>query len=315
MFDVNKCASAVAAAMVGTIHTGDDASRFAQRAIAEGHSTISDLIAADAVKQALAIRAEIDRVDPTINQGIYKSTAVGKSVPFEVEPLDDFNQLAEIKHDIDLSPTEKGPEVFIPLVPAPPAAEQVGITSTSTITASVSDVELDSEGLPWDGRIHSSSKAKLAKDNTWKLKRGLDVALVEQVKGELRQVMSIPKPAQNVAAPDARSTPMEMGMGPIVPSAPVQETQGLHPDSNPFSPSTVNKLVEQGNSVQIAAADTQPVGAYSDWKLADLMRGITAKKLDPVYVAEIVKQFGIPSVPALATRPEFIPAVAEALQL
>lgn len=46
--------------------------------------------------------------------------------------------------------------------------------------------ELDPDGQPWDERIHASSKARLAKGNTWKLKRGIDATLVEQVRVEHR---------------------------------------------------------------------------------------------------------------------------------
>jgi hypothetical protein len=46
-------------------------------------------------------------------------------------------------------------------------------------------VELDAEGIPWDGRIHVDSKNKV-KDGTWRLKRKLDEAYVESVKAELK---------------------------------------------------------------------------------------------------------------------------------
>ena len=54
--------------------------------------------------------------------------------------------------------------------------------------------DLDSEGLPWDSRIHSSSRGKIA-NGSWKLMRGVDPARVEQVKNELRGVMAVPAPA------------------------------------------------------------------------------------------------------------------------
>jgi hypothetical protein len=57
-----------------------------------------------------------------------------------------------------------------------------------------SGAELDSEGLPWDSRIHSSSRGKIA-NGSWKLMRGVDPARVEQVKNELRGVMAVPTPA------------------------------------------------------------------------------------------------------------------------
>lgn len=44
----------------------------------------------------------------------------------------------------------------------------------------VSDVTVDAAGLPWDARIHSGAKSKLANGN-WKLLRGVDPALVASV--------------------------------------------------------------------------------------------------------------------------------------
>jgi len=43
--------------------------------------------------------------------------------------------------------------------------------------------EVDSEGMPWDGRIHTSAHTKVA-NGTWKLARGVDKELVEAIKAE-----------------------------------------------------------------------------------------------------------------------------------
>lgn len=45
--------------------------------------------------------------------------------------------------------------------------------------------DLDSEGIPWDVRIHSSSKAK-NNNGSWKLKKNVDKSIVNSVKVELR---------------------------------------------------------------------------------------------------------------------------------
>ena len=77
------------------------------------------------------------------------------------------------------------------------------ITPPVTTPAHVSNVELDSEGIPWDIRIHSRGKTKLKKDNSWKLKKGVDVALVDSVKAELKNKM------QNIgSAPQVPPTPI-----------------------------------------------------------------------------------------------------------
>lgn len=53
---------------------------------------------------------------------------------------------------------------------------------------------LDAEGIPWDVRIHVGTKTRLKADNTWKLKPGVDKALVDQVKAELKGVQAVPAP-------------------------------------------------------------------------------------------------------------------------
>ena len=93
-----------------------------------------------------------------------------------------------------------------------PAAEVFGAETTAKDTPAPPPpgVELDKAGLPWDARIHAASKKKLAKTETWKLKRGVEQTLVDQVEAELRAAMAAsptnpiepapPPPAEDPAA-------------------------------------------------------------------------------------------------------------------
>lgn len=76
-----------------------------------------------------------------------------------------------------------------PSLPAPPALAGVAQQDAPIAPApgDVPSVELDSKGLPWDERIHASTKAKIA-SGAWKAKRGVEDALVTQVEAELRAV-------------------------------------------------------------------------------------------------------------------------------
>jgi len=58
----------------------------------------------------------------------------------------------------------------------------VNDVSTSSGTTVIPD-DLDSAGYPWDERIHAGSKTK-NKDGSWKLKRGVDKTLVQQIRAE-----------------------------------------------------------------------------------------------------------------------------------
>ena len=54
--------------------------------------------------------------------------------------------------------------------------------------------------MPWDGRIHSSSKAKVA-DGTWRQKRNLDPALLSSVTAELKQTMGLGVAVSSTSTP------------------------------------------------------------------------------------------------------------------
>lgn len=81
-----------------------------------------------------------------------------------------------------------------PFTPEAPQLPEGAATSPIVEETPPSGAELDSEGLPWDSRIHSSSRGKIA-NGSWKLMRGVDPARVEQVKNELRGVMAVPAPS------------------------------------------------------------------------------------------------------------------------
>lgn len=77
--------------------------------------------------------------------------------------------------DVEIDTDEEGPVesltavVELPTAPPPPPGPAVA-------------PELDSRGLPWDGRIHASNRAKKI-DGAWKNKRGVDVAMISQIEG------------------------------------------------------------------------------------------------------------------------------------
>lgn len=195
----------------------------------------------------------------------------------------------------------------IPLVPAPPVEVPAATTSTSTTTATAAPagVELDSEGIPWDGRIHSSSKKKLVENGRWKLIRGVDKDLVEEIKAQLLEGLAAPAP--------------------VAPA----ETQGLHPDANPLSVAAVNHAIANAPKPPVPVADQMgkpapavttgtPVEANASGQItnfAQLMAAITSKGLKPDQINPVIQSLGIAAMPVLATRPDLIPSVALALGL
>jgi hypothetical protein len=75
----------------------------------------------------------------------------------------------------------------VPTPPAPTVTVDTAPMAPVAPTMPASGVELDSKGLPWDERIHASTKSKIA-SGEWKAKRGInDPSLVQRVEAELRQ--------------------------------------------------------------------------------------------------------------------------------
>lgn len=63
------------------------------------------------------------------------------------------------------------------------------------VQATGSNQDVDSRGLPWDSRIHSSNKEK-GKDGVWRRRRGVSEEVEAQVEAELRG--QVPAPAKQV---------------------------------------------------------------------------------------------------------------------
>ena len=148
-----------------------------------------------------------------------------------------------------------------------------------TVAAS-SLVDLDAEGLPWDGRIHGANRKKLVKGGTWKLKRGVDQALVDQIKAELRATMAAPGPAETLAT--VEPNPQEI-FGAVPPPPVITE--------------------EEEDAIM-----TFP-------ELVQVVTDRTSKgTLTPEALDEILARHKMPTLPSLASRPDLIPGFFKDLQ-
>ena len=168
------------------------------------------------------------------------------------------------------------PPVEAAVVPPPPV--EAAVVPPPPVEAAAGD--RDSDGLPWDGRIHSSSKARLA-DGRWRQRRNTDPAVVTAVTAELRAALSAPAAATGA---DGAA---------VVPPPPAATVLSF-----PFPP------------IEEPAAVPPPPAAMT---FPEFMRAITAARLAPGVVLEACKAVGMPSIPALNQRPDLIPSVAAAL--
>lgn len=141
----------------------------------------------------------------------------------EVEPVNrDDETLAKLEAENPQFGKQPLPEGAGPLAPPPPpSAPSPAAAAPSTsapAAAPVSSADLDKNGLPWDERIHASSRAKIA-DGSWRMKRGVQQHVVDTVEAELR--------GQAVAAPPPPAAPMTIRTIPVT---------GGEPDAAPAPP-------------------------------------------------------------------------------
>lgn len=180
-----------------------------------------------------------------------------------------------------------------PAVPAPmPAPVAVAPSAPAAPMTPANDVELDSKGLPWDERIHASTKTKVA-DGTWKAKRGInDPALVARVEAELRARIAAPAPAaEHAPAMDAAAV-----FGGAVAPAPLPPA-AIVPPAAPSLP----------------AAPAAPSVGADPTTFEQLMSAISplvvAGKLPPTATNQAATANGLANIVALQTQPAFVPLV------
>jgi hypothetical protein len=188
------------------------------------------------------------------------------------------------------TPAITSPET--PTVPVPPAPTPANAAPTAAPqTASPAPgVELDVRGLPWDARIHSRGKSKLA-NGQWKLARGIDPNLVTQVENELRAVMAVPTPT---AAPATPAVPVPP---PLAPAADAGAPQSIPVPPAPPATTAIP-----------ASPSSQPFPAL----MQKVAQAITGRQLNQAQVLAIVQGegVGLPALPNLVQRPDLIPTVS-----
>lgn len=188
--------------------------------------------------------------------------------------------------------------------------------------------ELDSAGLPWDKRIHASTRAKL-QDGTWRKLRGVDEALIATVEAELRAVQAIPvPPAAGVVDPNGvehrDGEVVALHHVPLAPArtvfpapAAVQEGRNeiLKEELAALPPSPVPVPVPPAPTATIAEmqAKLDAVAPPAPLTFAELMKHVTPMlvggRLSQDKLLAVTAEFGLPHLAALGARPDLVEAV------
>lgn len=209
---------------------------------------------------------------------------------------------------------------------APPVGSDNGPAAPIPASPS-SGVELDADGLPWDGRIHSGPADKRPKnaDGRWRSKRGVDDATVASVTAELRQVMGAPAPSPTPAAAEpapASPPPAPVATAPTpAPAAPPPTPAAVDTASGPAVATTANET--PGNAPVASPAPgtagattptpppaPSPAAAVSTF--ADLMKKVTRMQTAGLVTVEqtsqIAQSLGLTGLRDLMNRPDLVGA-------
>lgn len=133
------------------------------------------------------------------------------------------------------APKPDAPSVSSETVPDAPAAPAPTTSGAE---------ELDSAGVPWDERIHASTKSQNA-DGTWKKRRGVDPAEVDRVTAELTTAPEAPAAEQS--APVAPPAVPEVPEVPAAPATPESVTP-----ADVFKFITTNKPTPEQSAAALA---------------------------------------------------------------
>ena len=157
--------------------------------------------------------------------------------------------------------------------PAPPPVLAVAVPQAPVPPPPLAPADTDTAGLPWDERIHSSSKAVNKADGRWRQKRETGPARVLQIEAELRAVMGLPTPGAAVPPPPPASSVFGLAatMGPT-----------------PTTPASFGDLML--------------------WMAPHMPHKLTPEAM----LAALVSQ-GVPDLNTLIHRPDLVPVVYAAL--
>lgn len=160
---------------------------------------------------------------------------------------------------------------------------------------------VDSEGYPWDERIHASSRNTVA-DGTWRKKRGVDDALVASVRAEwdakLRPAPAAPTEAERLQADHVSTMPPDpasVGFGAVAQVPPPPPAADDWP----------------ADILGPRSADMAPFPQFMAWA----GKRMGAGELDNARLLAALKEHNVPVLPSLSA-PEHvgkIPAIARQL--
>jgi len=201
-------------------------------------------------------------------------------------------------------------------VAPPPPANTAPTTTTPGVASSVAaassgGVEVDKDGLPWDGRIHTESKTKNA-DGRWRKKRNFDATIAAEIEGQLRQVMEAPSAVPQPVAPPSVPAPPEANVTTPTPGVASSAVAAPVPPTVPQPPAPVAGAVPSMPAAPSAAPGEVPADARQQFVglVGRTSAAIQAGKVTQAEVTQICAAEGVPALPLLTNRLDLVAQVA-----
>lgn len=229
------------------------------------------------------------------------------------------------QNEVDFTPEAAPTIVHTSLPPATPSLPAATpIVATPIFPPPAPGLDLDSSGLPWDGRIHSDKRTKVA-EGTWKVKRNTPPELVASVLREQQIAMGQTNVAPAVPSPMSPPPATVFAQPAPVPGVDVPFTPATYPTMNMPVPSapfvaSVEPPVAQAPIIPPPSAGAAPVASPNSPATFERLMAVIAPAfaqglVNQETISKAVNSVGLPSLPMLAHRPDLVSTVAIALGL
>lgn len=242
----------------------------------------------------LASSSENGAASPPITSATVPAAPVGFKA-LRLENVDRYHADGTVER-APVPPIPPAPPVPAAVVPPPPVSSGVAPVSPPA------GVDVDAEGLPWDARIHGIKLNEAGEPNftakgLWKRRRNTNDAVWDQVRTELKQVMSVPSPIEALAArvPDAAAAFSVPNVPPPPPPAPAATV--------PPVPAATN-----APDIQPAPAPAPDIGAFGAL-LKRIIEAQDAKQITVEQTNQAVQSMGLNTIGDLLNRPDLVAPV------
>lgn len=198
-----------------------------------------------------------------------------------------------------------------PPVPPAPAALPALVVPAPAVPAAPSTLAVgaptfDSNGLPWDIRIHTGTRG-VNKDGSWKARKNLDPNEKVRVEAELRGALAVNAALAPVAAP----------LPPAVPPAPLSPAQVAAIESGQTVAVSQAQMAQLVQAAVAPAAGLTGTGHPIPTAFPELMelaaQAMGAQRLTTARITEVLAPFGLVSLAQLSYTPNAVAPVAQEL--